>query len=122
MDASPLLYKSLYTSGASPVSELACVDALHPYMDMRYLPSMHGTDIKLRPRVRLRNAQWDLLTRAKGIDGDTECGRLLNFSQSSLWRIKAGEVEPTGRFIAAAIYHFGGRFEELFEITLEAES
>lgn len=83
---------------------------------------MDGIDLTQRPRIRLRNAQWDVATKAKGLDGDVDCGRLLNFSQSSLWRIKAGEVEPSPRFIAAAIFHLGGRFDDLFEVTLEAAS
>lgn len=72
-----------------------------------------------RPRLRLRVAAWDKQTSARGLRTDAEAAHLLNTSQSTISRIKAGQVEPGGRFVASALWHLpGARFDELFEVVV----
>jgi hypothetical protein len=87
-----------------------------------YVPCMDGsstTDEAIRPRVRLRLANWDRQTSQRGLRTNAECAHLLGTSESTIWRIKEGAVEPGGRFIAAALWGMPGTtFEELFEVVI----
>lgn len=72
-----------------------------------------------RPRVRLRLAAWDKQTSKRGLRTDAECAHLLGTSQSTISRVKAGDVEPGGKFIAAVLWALPGTtFEDLFEVVV----
>lgn len=76
-----------------------------------------------RPRVRLRLANWDKQASKRGLRTNAECAHLLGTSESTIHRIKDDKVEPSGKFIAAALWTFpGARFEDLFEVVMERES
>lgn len=78
---------------------------------------MDGNNDVARPRVRLRRATWDRETLERGLRTDADCAYLLRTSQSTISRVKNGEVEPGQKFISAALWRFSGlKFEDLFEI------
>lgn len=85
-----------------------------------YVPSMDGTTPEVtRPRVRLIRATWDEQTSKRGLRTNAECAHVLGTSESTIHRIKAGDVEPSGKFIAAALWHLpGAKFEEMFEVVV----
>lgn len=72
-----------------------------------------------RPRLRLRVAAWDKQVNKRGLRTDADAAHLLRTSQSTITRIKAGDVEPSGKFVSAALWHLpGAKFEDLFEIVI----
>lgn len=75
-----------------------------------------------RPRVRPRVANWDKVCRKRGLRTDADVAHLLRTSQSTITRMKSGEFEPSGKVIAAALWHFGVKFEFLFEVVVTKDN
>ncbi|GAA4933828.1 hypothetical protein HD597_010045 [Nonomuraea thailandensis] len=81
---------------------------------------MDGSTLEVaRPRVRLRRAVWDSKVEQHGLTTDTACAALLQTSVSTIHRIKENKVEPSGKFIASALFRLPGTtFEDLFEVVV----
>ncbi|MGC5009790.1 hypothetical protein ACLQ2R_03390 [Streptosporangium sp. DT93] len=81
---------------------------------------MHGSiQQAIRPRVRLRVAEWEKATRARNLPNNAACASLLGTSESTISRVTSGAVEPSQKFIAASLWHFDAlTFEQLYEIVV----
>jgi transcriptional regulator with XRE-family HTH domain len=68
------------------------------------------------PYARLRKARFDERTAELGLDTDMAVAEHLGVAESTVNRVRNGNVIPGERFIAAAVSELGLKFEELFEI------
>lgn len=83
---------------------------------------MRTTERAKRPniRLRLRTSEWVKHTRARGLSSDAKCAELLGLSTSTISRARDNKIEPSYKFVRAAIWHLPGlRFEDLFEVVLD---
>lgn len=68
------------------------------------------------PYVRLRLDRLDERAQALGLASDAEIAELVGIDKAGISRLRSGESNPGGRFIAAAVSTLGVPFEYLFEI------
>ena len=68
------------------------------------------------PYARLRIERFDKRAAEMGLANETQIAERLGVSLATVNRIRAGNVIPGERFIAAAVDALGLTFEELFEI------
>lgn len=78
---------------------------------------MHPTAPALPgPYARLRVGRFDERADELGLANETQIAEYLGLSLATVNRVRAGQVIPGERFIAAAVSALGLKFEELFEI------
>lgn len=78
---------------------------------------MHPTAPALPgPYLRLRVEQFDKRAADLGLENETQIAERLGLSLATVNRVRAGQVVPGERFIAACVAHLGVPFERLFEI------
>jgi hypothetical protein len=67
--------------------------------------------------IRLRKGRFDARARELGLASNTACAEYMGIDQSTVSRIRNGEVMPGERFIAACLKSgFARSFEALFEL------
>jgi transcriptional regulator with XRE-family HTH domain len=69
------------------------------------------------PYARLRVERFDKRAAELGLANETQIAERLGLSLATVNRVRAGQVIPGERFIAAAVDALGLPFEQLFEIT-----
>jgi hypothetical protein len=78
---------------------------------------MHPTAPALPgPYARLRVERFDKRAAELGLENETQIAERLGLSLATINRVRAGQIIPGERFIAACIAHLGPSFEYLFEI------
>lgn len=69
------------------------------------------------PLLRLRKQGWARECTRFNLAGDTQVAAHLGLPMTTYWRVRTEKVEPSTKFIKAALRAFpGSRFEDLFAI------
>jgi hypothetical protein len=72
---------------------------------------------KSEPELRLRAKQFEIHSRAIGLETDRARAAHLGVSHTTVARIVAGDIRPGERFIARVLAAFpDSKFEDLFEV------
>lgn len=67
--------------------------------------------------IRLREDQFDRRARELGLTSNQACADYIGIDQSTLARIRKGDVMPGEKFIAACLASkFARKFDSLFEL------
>ena len=67
--------------------------------------------------IRLRTDRFDVRAQELGLTSNLACAEYIGVDQSTLGRIRKGDVLPGERFIAACLRSkFAPSFEQLFEL------
>jgi hypothetical protein len=73
------------------------------------------------PLLRLRAEGWRKECARFNLAGDTQIAAHIGLPMTTYWRVRTEKVEPSTKFIKAALNAFpGSRFEDLFLIERSA--
>lgn len=66
--------------------------------------------------IRLNADALAAWAAAEGLSGDTAVAERIGFNQTTVRRVRVGEIRPGEEFIAALLKASGKRFEEFFQL------